>query len=302
MARRATSLGPKPSSFIFLCFVFWYFCFFWGFKGQVRWPFGPPHLALNPPYLFFYLFFCLFVFFFFVFFCFFSCFFFPFFASEWKETSFPPKTRHFLFIFECLPLSLLSLFWPSTCSISFSVSLLFFPFFLPSCLSCFAFFWFLLFLSFFFCLLCFCFMKTNNIFQLQSFFSSILCLFLVSCLVFSFRSLFLIFVFPGIQLCFLFNIKVFGFKKNTSWKTPILGQKGSCNKTGFLITCVLQNVKSYRFFFAPFLAKSWLMFKKHFKNTYFSTFSKAKKEKMTILKGYYLGQVKVIIWAKFVAT
>ena len=27
--------------------------FFWGFKGQVRWPEGPPHLALFPPYLLF---------------------------------------------------------------------------------------------------------------------------------------------------------------------------------------------------------------------------------------------------------
>ena len=43
--------------FGFLCFVF-----FGGFKGQVRWPKGPPHLALNPPYFFvfvFLLFFCL---------------------------------------------------------------------------------------------------------------------------------------------------------------------------------------------------------------------------------------------------
>ena len=42
------------------CFVFWclfglffvvlfFVLFFGGFKGQVRWPFGPPHLALNPP-------------------------------------------------------------------------------------------------------------------------------------------------------------------------------------------------------------------------------------------------------------
>ena len=67
MARRATSLGPKPSLFV----LFLFFCFFFlvfllgGFKGQVRWPEGPPHLALNPPYLFvFYLFFwLLFVFF-----------------------------------------------------------------------------------------------------------------------------------------------------------------------------------------------------------------------------------------------
>ena len=69
MAQRATSLGPKPSLFLFfilffvLCFVF-----FGGFKGQVRWPKGPPHLDLNPPYLF--LLFLLFCFFGFVFFWF----------------------------------------------------------------------------------------------------------------------------------------------------------------------------------------------------------------------------------------
>ena len=34
-----------------LCFFLLCFCFFGGFKGQVRWPTGPPHLALNPPYL-----------------------------------------------------------------------------------------------------------------------------------------------------------------------------------------------------------------------------------------------------------
>ena len=41
--------------FVFLGgFCFFCFCFlFEGFKGQVRWPEGPPHLALNPPYLFF---------------------------------------------------------------------------------------------------------------------------------------------------------------------------------------------------------------------------------------------------------
>ena len=43
-------------------FVFWppYFSsvFFGGLKGHVRWPEGPPHLALNPPY-----FVCCFVFF-----------------------------------------------------------------------------------------------------------------------------------------------------------------------------------------------------------------------------------------------
>ena len=41
-------------------------CFFGGFKGQVRWPEGPPHLALNPPpdyhYFFCRVFFSVFVF------------------------------------------------------------------------------------------------------------------------------------------------------------------------------------------------------------------------------------------------
>ena len=33
------------------CYCFFLgFCFVLFFKGQVRWPKGPPHLALNPPY------------------------------------------------------------------------------------------------------------------------------------------------------------------------------------------------------------------------------------------------------------
>ena len=61
--------------FVVFFLLFFLFCFFGGFKGQVRWPEGPPHLALNPPY---FICFCFFVFFcfFFVFFLFFVvCFF-----------------------------------------------------------------------------------------------------------------------------------------------------------------------------------------------------------------------------------
>ena len=48
--------------FLFFCFCFFLlFCFFGGFKGQVRWPKGPPHLALNPPYFLFLFFFLFFV-------------------------------------------------------------------------------------------------------------------------------------------------------------------------------------------------------------------------------------------------
>ena len=38
------------SVFVFCVCFFFVFCFCGGFKGQVRWPEGPPHLALNPPY------------------------------------------------------------------------------------------------------------------------------------------------------------------------------------------------------------------------------------------------------------
>ena len=67
------------ASFFFFFFVFLFgfvlFVFFFvflvffvgGFKGQVRWPKGPPHLALNPPYFFFCFVFCSL----FCFFCFF---------------------------------------------------------------------------------------------------------------------------------------------------------------------------------------------------------------------------------------
>ena len=54
--------------------------------------------------------------------------------------------------------------------------------------------------------------------------------------------------------------------------------------------------------FSPFLGQILVDVQKTLENRYFSTFSKAKKEKMTILQGYYLGQVRVITWAKFVAT
>ena len=59
----------------FGCFFVCFFVVFFvgGFKGQVRWPKGPPHLALNPPYFmcfyfFVFLLFC-FVFVFFKYFC-----------------------------------------------------------------------------------------------------------------------------------------------------------------------------------------------------------------------------------------
>ena len=43
--------------FVFFC-VFLFDVFFGGFKGQVRWPKGPPHLTLKPPYFICFCFFC----------------------------------------------------------------------------------------------------------------------------------------------------------------------------------------------------------------------------------------------------
>ena len=52
----------------FVCFFFVFGVFFvGGFKGQVRWPKGPPHLALNPPYFFCFVFVFLFFVLFFLF-------------------------------------------------------------------------------------------------------------------------------------------------------------------------------------------------------------------------------------------
>ena len=71
----------------FFCFVFFLFCFFGGFKGQVRWPKGPPHLALNPPY------FICFVFLF-LFFLFFSLFFVCFFGGFKGQVRWPKGPPH----------------------------------------------------------------------------------------------------------------------------------------------------------------------------------------------------------------
>ena len=132
------------------------------------------------------------------------CFLFPFLSLLLIEKPVFPPRRAFLFIFECLPLFLLSLFWPPPFSVSLSPSLFcsFLSFFL---------------LVFLFCLLlvpCFClfvllsslllFHERNNIkrFNCKAFFiNPFSCFGFLSC--FSLRSLFLIFAFfPDFQLCF----------------------------------------------------------------------------------------------------
>ena len=100
----------------------------------MRWPKGPPHLALNPPYLFF----CFFLFFFFFLYLLFN-----------RKTLFFPLKRQFLFIYLCFPLFLFSLVWASP-FFPFSFIVSFSYFFLPSC------FFISLSVSFFsFCSVCF---------------------------------------------------------------------------------------------------------------------------------------------------
>ena len=91
----------------------------------MRWPKGPPHLALNPPYLFF----C-----YFWFFCFFL-FPLPFLYLLFnRKTCFPPKKGNFcLFICVSLCFSFALFGPPPFFPFSFFVSLLLFSFFLPSC-------------------------------------------------------------------------------------------------------------------------------------------------------------------------
>ena len=182
-------LNPPYLLFVFCgfcCFCcFCFLCFFGGFKGQVMWPKGPPHLALNPPYLF------IFVFVFVVFVPFLS-------LLLIEKPCFPPKKGIFVY-FLCFPFFLPQPFlaFPFFCfSFSVSLLLLFFSFFLP-CLSFFCFLLvpsFSLFLIFLSSLLLFS-EKNNMQFLNCNFFHQYFLFFMVSCLVFSFKSLFLIFVF-----------------------------------------------------------------------------------------------------------
>ena len=182
----------------------------------------------------------------------------------------------FLFLFLCL-----------------SVVLFFFPSFLSFF---FAFFLFLVFVSFFpflSSLLLFHEKKNIKIFNCNFFLKYFLFL-LVSCLAFLFQI-------PFSYLCFFLilsyvfcSTSMFLVSKRTNWKAQKNKKKPIATKRGFLWTCVLQNVKSYRFFFASFFAKFWLMFKKHYKNRYFSEFLKAKKTKKTKKNAFW----GVVIWAK----
>ena len=85
-----------------------------------------------------------------------------------------------------------------------------------------------------------------------------------------------------------------GFKKTQVGKYQFLVKRG-CNKTFFFNNLCFAKCEKLSVF-APFWAKFWLMFKSTLKIGISAHFWKQnKKKKLTILKGYCLGQVRVII-------
>ena len=244
------------------------FCLlFGGFKGQVRWPKGPPHLAANPPY-------------FFVLFSFCFCFFFVF---RRETVFFPPKKAVLLFFSVSLCFSLA----PSPFSLSLSLSLSLDIFFLSSLLS--------LFLGFFCCLafvslfLCFCFLqRTTSKCQIWKNIINPFRFWLVSCLVLSFKSLSLIFVFVILLSCVFVNIHVY-LSRRQLIKNQLWVKLGVATKRFFYNLCFAK-CENYHFF-GPFVGKFWLMLK----NIVNIVFLHSLKSKRQIL--LFLG---VIIWAKII--
>ena len=142
-------------------------------------------------------------------------------------------------------------------------------FFLSSFLSfLFAFFWFLGFLSFFLSLSSLLLFHGRNnikIFNCKVFFHQSF-VFFVFCLAFSLKSSFVVFVFSWLSVIFL-STSMSLVSKNTSWKTPIFGQEGGCNKRSFffIINLCFQNCEKLAFLGTLFLAKFGWCSKKHYK-------------------------------------
>ena len=175
-------------------------------------------MALNPPYLFFFV---------------------PFLSLLLidQKNLFPPQKGIFCLFLVCLVLSLFAFFGLPLFQFLFlclSVAL----FFLPSFLSFFfAFFLFLVFVSFFpFLSSLLLFHEKNNIkiFNCNYFFPEIFSLSFgfLSCFLFEIPFSYLCF-FPDFKLCFLFNINVFSFKKTKLKSTHFWSKRGVATKRFF---------------------------------------------------------------------
>ena len=213
----------------------------------MRWPKGPPHLALNPPYLFF----LFFGFWFFSLLCF-LCFLID------KKPVFPPRKGHFLFIFNVSLSFSLNLFWPPPFSVSLSLSL---------CCS----FLFTFLLVFLFCFLfvsCFCLFLSLSFFiafvswkekheniQLQFVFLKYFLFLLVSCLAFLFQI-------PFSYLCFFLilsyvfsSTSMFLVSKRTNWEAQKKQKKQIATKRFFFMNLCFAKCEKLSFFFCPFFCQ-----------------------------------------------
>ena len=203
-----------------------------------------------------------------------------------------------MLIFECLPLFLLTLFWPPPFSLPLSRSLS--CSFLSSFLSFFACFLLVPVLSLHFLYSLLLFHEKNNM-KLLIFkvFSSILSLFWFPLLFSLSNPFFLSLLFPDFSLCFLFNINVFAFKRKDKLKTTIF-QKRGCNKTFFVYEALFCKMWKAIAFLGPFFAKFWLMFKSTISigiSAHFIGQKMANTYHFEVLasgpsKCYYLGQVR----------
>ena len=97
---------------------------------------------------------------------------------------------------------------------------------------------------------------------------------------------------------FFVQHQCFWFQK-TKFRNTNFCSKGELQQNGFFMNLCFGKCEKLSFFIAHFFffAKFWLMFKKHYKNRYFSTFLKTKKQKMHFevllwpSRCYHLGQV-----------
>ena len=213
MAQRATSLGPKPSLFVFVAFFVLFFCFW--FFVLFFWLFNTKNTLFSPRKGYF---------------CLFSVFLF---LSPLAFFGLPL----FVFLFHCLSFFFFSFFLPSCLCFLLSFGSLFLSLSLFFFLLCFSFmkgttsknsiasFFFINIFSFFGFL---------SFFLSSSFFLSLLFPHFKLCFLFNIK---------------VFDFKTDNLKKK---KQTFLVKRGVATKQFFLSTSVLQNVKSYGFLFALF--------------------------------------------------
>ena len=101
----------------------------------------------------------------------------------------------------------------------------------------------------------------------------------------------------------MFNIIVFGFKKN-KLKNTFFQKKGGCNKTGFFYEPVFCKMSKLSFFFWHFFLLFFGCFSKNtIKIGILAHFSKQTiTKKMAFLEVIIWSKLEVIIWSKLTAS